>query len=295
MVTGFLLQGPRAVARGLRPAGHAVGTARAGLAASASPHLTALRATSHRQFRRFIDRIDPQGPHGRATEVDSLPGAARRFLSHPRPPVLLGVVGALGAARAVRGDFRRADAVVAVGALAAQPFVEWGIHRYVLHAAPTGRYGRLAYQAAGWGHAQHHEDPPNLDSMFMRAQDTLGGAAVALAAGAIGSPQVATGMFCVGAAVLAYDWTHFLIHTAYRPRSAFYRRIWRSHRLHHYRNERYWLGVTSPVADLVLRTSPARDAVPVSPAAARPEAHRQRRAPGPVYPALLEATGDDMA
>jgi hypothetical protein len=230
-----------------------------------------LSAAARARQRQVLRLIDPPGPHGRATEVSTLPGAARRFLQHPRPPVLLGVVGTLAAARAARGDFRRSDAAVALGAVAAQPFIEWGIHRYVLHAPPTGRFGQAAYAAAGWGHAQHHEDPPNLSSMFMRAQDVLAAGAVALAAGAVGSPRVSTGMLCVGAAVLAYDWTHYLIHTRYQPRSALYRRIWRSHRLHHYRNERYWLGVTSPVADIVLRTSPAREGVPVSPAAAHPD------------------------
>jgi hypothetical protein len=281
MVSGFLLQGPRIVARRLRPVGPAATTAATGALANAAPHLGALRGSAFRQYRRFIDTIDPPGPHGRATEVSSLSSAARRFFEHPRPPVQLGVLGVLGAVRAVRGDFRRSDAAVALGALAAQPFVEWGIHRYLLHAPPTGRFGKLAYRTVGWGHTQHHEDPPNLDSMFMRSQDILGAAAVGLAVGAVGSPRVATGMFCVGAAVLAYDWTHFLIHTSYRPRSAFYRQIWRSHRLHHYRNERYWLGVTSPVADLVLRTSPARDDVPVSTHAAHPESHRQGRTPFP--------------
>jgi len=236
-----------------------------------------LRAAARARHRQFLMLLDPPGPHGRATEVSTLPAAGRRFLAHPRPPALLGVVGTLAAARAVRGDFRRSDAAVAVGFAAVQPFVEWGIHRYLLHAPPIGWFGRAAYQAAGWGHAQHHEDPANLNSMFMRAQDVLGGGAIALAAGAVGSPRVATGMFCVGAAVLAYDWTHFLIHTRYQPRSALYRRIWRSHRLHHFRNERYWLGVTSPLADVVLRTSPAREAVPVSSAAARPEIHPNPR------------------
>lgn len=67
--------------------------------------------------------------------------------------------------------------------------------------------------------------------------------------------------------MLAYDWTHFLIHTRVPPRTAYYRRIWRGHRLHHYRNERYWLGVTSPLGDLALRTNPPRDAVELSPTA----------------------------
>ncbi|WP_045877944.1 sterol desaturase family protein [Pseudofrankia sp. DC12] len=271
MVNGF---GPRSVARRLGPAGSLlVGTVRHARADD-GPVITrarGLRAAARLRHRQLLQRIDPPGPHGRATEISTLPGAARRFLAHPRPPVLLGVVGTLAATRLARGDFRRSDAAVALGFAAAQPFVEWGIHRYVLHATPTGRFGRAAYQSAGWGHAQHHQDPANLNSMFMRGQDVLGAGALALAAGAVGSPRVSTGMLCLGVAVLAYDWTHFLIHTRYQPRSELYRRIWRSHRLHHYRNERYWLGVTSPLADLVLRTSPAREDVPVSPAAAHPE------------------------
>jgi hypothetical protein len=43
-----------------------------------------------------------------------------------------------------------------------------------------------------------------------------------------------------------------------------YRASWRSHRLHHYRNERYWFGVTNPVADHVFGTHPDEDAVPPS-------------------------------
>ncbi|MBL7486956.1 sterol desaturase family protein [Frankia sp. AgB1.9] len=279
MVNGF---GPRSVARRLGPAGSLlVGTARLTRAddGPVASRARQLRAAARLRHRQLLQLIDPPGPHGRATEISTLPGAARRFLTHPRPPVLLGVVGTLAAARLTRGDFRRSDAAVALGFAAAQPFVEWGIHRYVLHAAPTGRLGRAAYQSAGWGHAQHHEDPANLNSMFMRGQDVLGAGALALAAGAFGSPRVSTGMLCLGVAVLAYDWTHFLIHTRYQPTSELYRRIWRSHRLHHFRNERYWLGVTSPVADLVLRTNPAREDVPVSAAAAHPEIHPvQRRA-----------------
>ncbi|MDT3444241.1 MULTISPECIES: sterol desaturase family protein [unclassified Pseudofrankia] len=276
MVNGFLLHGPRSVARRLGPAGTVLSEAARRAPGPDAASAARARTALHARYRRFVRLLDPPGPHGRATEVSTLPGALRRFLEHPRPPVLIGVVATLGAARATRGDFRRSDAAVAVGAAAAQPFVEWAIHRFMLHAAPEGRYGRAAYQAAGWGHAQHHRDPANLNSMFMRGQDVLGAGAVALAAGAVGSPRLATGMFCVGAAVLAYDWTHFLIHTRYQPRSAFYRQAWRNHRLHHFRNERYWLGVTSSVADVVLRTSPARDAVAVSPAAARPDVHPPR-------------------
>jgi hypothetical protein len=61
-----------------------------------------------------------------------------------------------------------------------------------------------------------------------------------------------------------YEWTHFLIHTAHRPKSRFYKAIWRNHRLHHFKNEHYWHGITSTVADRVLRTSPDQKDVPRS-------------------------------
>jgi sterol desaturase/sphingolipid hydroxylase (fatty acid hydroxylase superfamily) len=67
--------------------------------------------------------------------------------------------------------------------------------------------------------------------------------------------------------LLTYEWTHFLIHSKYRPRRWYYRVIWRNHRNHHFRNENYWFGVTMDLADRVLRTAPERDAVPVSPTA----------------------------
>jgi hypothetical protein len=64
---------------------------------------------------------------------------------------------------------------------------------------------------------------------------------------------------------LVYEWIHFLVHTDYKPRSAAYRRLYVGHRLHHYRNENYWYGVTRRFGDTVLRTDPAKDDVPLSP------------------------------
>ena len=61
-----------------------------------------------------------------------------------------------------------------------------------------------------------------------------------------------------------YEWTHFLIHSAYRPQSALYRTIRRTHQLHHFRNENYWFGIITPVSDKVLNTYPQKEDVPVS-------------------------------
>ena len=76
-----------------------------------------------------------------------------------------------------------------------------------------------------------------------------------------------TGLATSYATLLSYEWAHFLIHSTYKPRHWYYRYIWRAHRLHHYRNERYWFGVTINLADHVFRTFPDKEAVEPSPTA----------------------------
>jgi sterol desaturase/sphingolipid hydroxylase (fatty acid hydroxylase superfamily) len=116
-------------------------------------------------------------------------------------------------------------------------------------------------------HRQHHRDPQVVRLVLVPTP--------ALISVLIGSPIVYGVIFRsvrpASTAVLAstvmlflYEWTHFLIHSTYRPRSPLYRGIWRAHRLHHFRNERYWFGVTTHLGDRVLCTYPAKDAVPLS-------------------------------
>jgi sterol desaturase/sphingolipid hydroxylase (fatty acid hydroxylase superfamily) len=76
--------------------------------------------------------------------------------------------------------------------------------------------------------------------------------------------HAATGLLVSYLILGAYEWSHFLIHTPYRPRGRYYRAIWRGHRLHHYKNEHFWFGVTSTVADHLLRTAPDQRSVPKS-------------------------------
>ena len=82
-----------------------------------------------------------------------------------------------------------------------------------------------------------------------------------------GLPAALTGVLVHFALALHYEWVHFLVHTRYRPRSARYEKLWRNHRLHHFKNEHYWYGVTMLSGDRLLGTAPDRDAVPTSPTA----------------------------
>ena len=65
---------------------------------------------------------------------------------------------------------------------------------------------------------------------------------------------------------LGYEWTHYLVHSDYRPRSRWFRSVWRNHRLHHYKNEHYWFTVTTAgTADRLFGTYPDPAGVETSP------------------------------
>ena len=75
----------------------------------------------------------------------------------------------------------------------------------------------------------------------------------------------ATGLVFHLLLALHYEWVHFLVHTHVVPRTALYRRLWRNHRLHHFKNERYWHGFTAPIVDTLMGTNPDPKSVQTSP------------------------------
>ncbi|MGD0454194.1 MAG: sterol desaturase family protein, partial [Solirubrobacteraceae bacterium] len=125
-------------------------------------------------------------------------------------------------------------------------------------------------------HRAHHEAPGVLEGVLIPVYAVLVFLAmIALVNWALsfpihlvlGGPRLAyatTGVATSFAILAAYEWTHFLIHTPHRARSRYYKAIWRNHRLHHYKNERYWFGVTSTVGDRVIGTLPDQRSVPRS-------------------------------
>ena len=54
------------------------------------------------------------------------------------------------------------------------------------------------------------------------------------------------------------------MHTGIKPESAFYKRVRTNHRMHHYRNEDYWLSFVWPDVDKWLGTEPDPASVPRS-------------------------------
>jgi hypothetical protein len=203
----------------------------------------------------------------------SLLDCARVFARQPSPPYLFGAVALALAARVAQSELGWRDLVMIAGLLAVTPFVEWAIHVYLLHARPFTLLGRKVEILSAREHRAHHEAPAVLEGVLIPVYAVLI-FLVSIAAInwvlsfpihlVLGGPRLAyatTGVVTSFAILAAYEWTHFLIHTPDRARSRYYKAIWRNHRLHHYKNERYWFGVTSTVGDRVIGTLPDQRAV----------------------------------
>lgn len=218
----------------------------------------------------------PESVPARRAGDPSLRECARVFARQPSPPYLFGALALALAARAVQGQFGWRDLVMVAGLIAVTPFVEWAIHVYLLHARPFTLLGRRMEILSAREHRAHHEAPGVLAGVlipvyavlvFLATIATVNWALSFPIHAVLGGPRLAyatTGVAASFAILAAYEWTHFLIHTPHRARSRYYRAIWRNHRLHHYKNERYWFGVTSTVGDRVIGTSPDQRSVPRS-------------------------------
>jgi hypothetical protein len=212
------------------------------------------------------------------SEVKTLGHAWREFRAHRSPQLLAaGIALALALRLASGGAPTWRDAVAAGAMLVVYPFGEWAIHVYLLHLKPFRFRGKPVELPTARSHRQHHERPERLGLILLGPWEAVAllGLVVPLVAGALCLVvDLFTRPVPLGAALTAllagnvlvgiYEWTHFLIHTGYRPRSGFYRSIWRNHRLHHFKNEHYWHGITSTVGDRVLGTNPDHRSVPRS-------------------------------
>jgi hypothetical protein len=131
---------------------------------------------------------------------------------------------------------------------------EYGFHRYAFHA-PPGRGAILLLQRRL--HYDHHVDPARLDLLFLPLWFVIPNLAVTAAMAWLVWPEwqeIAALLAGTSAAILYYEWVHYVAHIPYRPRTAWGRWIKKYHLWHHFKNERLWFGVTNPSFDFAMRS-----------------------------------------
>ncbi|WP_227981641.1 sterol desaturase family protein [Nocardia spumae] len=200
---------------------------------------------------------DTTRPHRRPF---TLRDAFTAFVRRPSPWIIAALFAGAVAARIAVGDWQLTDVALATVMLALFPLTEWLIHVCVLHWRPR-RIGRFTLDSLlARKHREHHADPRRVDLIFIPWQTFLWLFPILVLVAVLAFPRLGLGLtFLTVLGVLgsAYEWTHYLIHTDYQPRTRLYTAVRRNHRLHHFKNEHYWFTVTSSgTADRLLGTYP---------------------------------------
>jgi hypothetical protein len=198
------------------------------------------------------------------TEVRTHREAIRVFFSRKSPRAIGKIAIGSWLARALLGPPGPRDLIAAAAAIAVWPVQEWVLHKYVLHLKPMTVGGVTLDPGFARAHRTHHGDPRLIDTTLLPLA-VIRGAAPLAAAGwlaAFGPTRAAlTAMATYSTMTLFYEWTHFIVHTNVKPRTAYGRRVRRNHRLHHYRHEGYWFAFTLPLIDHVFGTAPDPDTI----------------------------------
>ncbi|SDF88457.1 Sterol desaturase/sphingolipid hydroxylase, fatty acid hydroxylase superfamily [Limimonas halophila] len=177
------------------------------------------------------------------------------YFLHPSIQVYI-----LAGAGCAYASWRLADTIrpvvlAAVLVVAAYPFVEYLLHRYVLH----GRMYRWPWLAKAWKrvHFDHHRDPHDLRVLFGALYTTI--PAITVITGAIGA--IAGGLAGATAGMAAgfvvfciYEFVHSVQHLPYQPRNRFLKKMKQLHLQHHFQDDHTNFGITNPLGDFVFGT-----------------------------------------
>jgi len=195
----------------------------------------------------------------------------REFWRHPSPWMIATIlVGAL-VARVAVGDWRLSDLLAPAVFVALFPVIEWLVHVFVLHWRPRQVGSVTVDTLLARKHREHHADPRDIPLVFIPWQTMAVLMVVTPVLPLLVFPtvgQALTFSATVGVAGIVYEWTHYLVHSDYKPRSRPFKAVYRHHRLHHFKNENYWMTVTTAnSADRLFGTNPDPATVPTSPTA----------------------------
>jgi hypothetical protein len=205
----------------------------------------------------------------------SLGMAWRGFWHYPSPWLITASLVIGWAFRFALGDWGWGDVIVPAILVAPFPVYEWLVHVFILHWRPRTVAGVTVDSLLARKHREHHADPRDVPLVFIPWPVFLWLLPLLAVIGVVLFPLVGlslelglTYVGCMATLGILYEWTHFLIHSDYKPKTRVYKAIWRNHRLHHYKNEHYWFSVTtSGTSDRLFGTYPDPATVKTSPTA----------------------------
>lgn len=200
------------------------------------------------------------------TEV-SLRQAILGFLSHPTALCFFLLVIGFWALRFYIGNWTWFDAIAIALWVFFWPLIEWVVHVRILHARPKKIFGFNYDPLFAKIHRAHHRDPhhPHFGIVPIATLVQYFFLIPGVLFFIILWPRPITAGAVIATLAFRYELWHYLIHSSYKPKSKWFRRMRDRHLWHHFQHEGYWYGITTRAGDMLLRTNPDPKDVPLSP------------------------------
>ncbi len=206
------------------------------------------------------ERADPP-----ANSIRTMRQALGVFASKRGVRKLAAFAGGAIAARALAGPIRARDAGLAGGVVGLWAFQEWAAHKHLLHLKPAERAdGSVRDPMFARAHRYHHAHPHVVDGILLPEEVIHAAMPATVALWWLVTPDRRswlTGLASYATMAVVYEWTHFIVHTGVKPRTAYGERVRRNHQLHHHRSEQHWYAFVAPFVDAMMGTDPPLEQV----------------------------------
>ncbi|ANC77141.1 fatty acid hydroxylase [Fictibacillus phosphorivorans] len=134
-------------------------------------------------------------------------------------------------------------------------FSEYLTHRYFFHIkAPKNTF---LFKLIKRLHYDHHKKPNDLKLLFLPIWYSVPSLFLLSTLLFFSTRSIPyTLSFASGLMFMffIYEWKHYVAHRPLKPKTRFGRWIKKTHTLHHYKNENYWYGVSTPFIDVLFGT-----------------------------------------
>ncbi|WP_347551331.1 sterol desaturase family protein [Pseudalkalibacillus hwajinpoensis] len=134
-------------------------------------------------------------------------------------------------------------------------FSEYLTHRFLFHIkTPKSPFLLKLIKRL---HYDHHKMPNDLKLLFLPIWYSFPSLLIlCLLSYVITGSLVFTLSFSTGllAMFFVYEWKHYVAHRPLKPKTRFGKWLNKTHTLHHYKNENYWYGVSTPFVDVLCGT-----------------------------------------
>ncbi|SFC92461.1 sterol desaturase family protein [Bacillus sp. UNCCL81] len=169
--------------------------------------------------------------------------------------IVMGVLFLVGIIYSIGFHFSWLTVLIFIIGLIFFMFSEYVTHRFIFHIkAPKNK---LLLKFMKRIHYDHHTYPDDLKLLFLPIWYSIPNlGSLCIIYFLISKDLIQTIAFGSGLVfmLLVYEWKHYVAHRPIKPITKVGRQIKKLHILHHFKNENFWYGVSTPIFDGIFGT-----------------------------------------